>query len=253
MQIESGSRKQRMHVLTCTAYQRRGPTACTFRGRIPMRAAEDAVLDVLAEDVLQPDRVAAAIDRAIEVWLAGQTDRAVTRARLETRLTVLSREIANLTAALANGVPAGPVAEALAARDAERQHLERECAALDAVPAVTTTDRAALISELGEILSDWRKTLRTETAAARPLLRKLLSGRVTFVPEDRNGQSGYRLAGTGTIKALLPTAVQTVVRHVPESGAPHRAVSGFGQPLRLAQAVVPKVVPVRGFEPRFRG
>jgi hypothetical protein len=178
-----------------------------------MRQAEDAVLDTLADEILRPDRIEAALDRAITTWQASQVGREGKRLRLAQRAEELSREIANLTDALARGVAVTSIGEAIAARETERRRLYEELAAASAEAEWGRADRARLGKEFRAILADWRAELRADTAAARPVLRKLLPGRVRVVPAAQNGQEGFRLEGMGSVAAVLPAEVRKWYRY----------------------------------------
>ena len=114
------------------------------------------------------------------------------------------------------------MAEALAAREAERDQVREASAAEQARANASGVDRARLDRELRAILQEWRTELRADVSAARPVLAKLLPQQVSFVPVRVNGREGFRLDGVGSLEALVPTAVRNLV-------------------------------PVRGFEPRSRG
>lgn len=224
MQVET-RRGGKLHVLACSAFQRRGKTVCGFATTIPMAVAEDLILDAVASDVLQPDVVTLALERAATRLASGAADREQRRARIQSRLATLDAETANLTAAIAGGAPAGPLTEAIAERDAERQRLQLDLAAVDALPRFTEADRAALRDEMTDLLADFRNLLRANVSQGRQLLRKALAGRLTVTPETRDGAVGYRLSGEASVAGLLPARTDAV---------------------RM-------LVPVRGFEPRSRG
>jgi DNA-binding transcriptional MerR regulator len=176
-----------------------------------MRAAEEALLGEIECRLLQPDRLEAAIERAVTAWQAGRAQRREVGARLEARLKTLTAEITNLTNALATGVAVASIAEALTAREREREQVQAQLAVVRAVAEDPLTDRAQVQQELRAILADWRAELRADVQAARPALHELLHGRVRFVPEAVNGREGFRLEGEGCVTQLLPAGVRSVV------------------------------------------
>ena len=189
---------------------------------VPMQQAEEALIDAPASDLLRPDPLDATIERTVAAWQGAHADRAATVAGLGQRAKALTIEIANLTTALAHRVAVASIAEALAAREAERDQVREASAAEQARANASGVDRARLDRELRAILQEWRTELRADVSAARPVLAKLLPQQVSFVPVRVNGREGSRLDGVGSLEALVPAAVRNLV-------------------------------PVRGFEPRSRG
>jgi hypothetical protein len=94
-----------------------------------------------------------------------------------------------------------------------------ELAALDALPTLDADDRARIRGELCELLEDWRGLLTQHVAQARQILRRLLTRRVRFVPETRDGTPGYRLEAEGTLRPLLGAFVPQVVSPTGTDGA----------------------------------
>jgi hypothetical protein len=198
LQVESaGAKKGKRgkYVLVCATFERKGATHCTNRDKIPMAHADVTVLGALANDLLRPEVVYAAMDRAGDRLLARRSGDQEQRARIQQRLCGIESEIQNLTNAIANGAPAGPLVEGIAARNSERHRLHGELAVLDAVPTLTPRDREQLRGELYELMADWRGVLLAQTADARPVVRKLLAEKVRFFPEQRDGVQGWRLDG----------------------------------------------------------
>ena len=141
--------------------------------------------------------------RALDRLLARRTEGQEHRARIQTRVSELDTEIQVLASAIATGAPTGPLTDAIRVRDAERQRLRSDLAALDAVPALTRRDREELRRELDELMTEWRGVLLAHTSAARQILRKLLANKVRFIPEDWDGESGWRMEAEGTVQPLL--------------------------------------------------
>ena len=115
-----------------------------------------------------------------------------------------------LTDALAAGVAIASITEALGAREGERKHIQGELAALDIVPSLDVLDRARVRSELEALFDDWRDLLAQHVVKSRQILRKLLTKRIQFVPETRDGVRGYRLEAEGTVRPLFAEVVHSM-------------------------------------------
>jgi site-specific DNA recombinase len=227
MQIEwrkYGAR--RMHVLTCSVYQRRGPTVCAYKTMVPMRQAEEAILDVVARELLRPERLEAVLDRAIATWQTGHLDRNARRLQLEQRAATLTREMANLTDALAQGAAVTSIAEALATREAERRRVQEDLATATAEATWRPADWARFGEALATVLEQWRGELRADPITARPLLGKLLPQRVQIAAHVVDGHEGFRIEGTGSVEAVLPDEVRKLV---PVPGCHPRSATGVPQ------------------------
>jgi hypothetical protein len=105
-----------------------------------------------------------------------------------------------------NSAPPAPVIEALQREEARKAVLVREIAILKAQQAVTLEPAAiaTLKGHLQERAADVRGLLDRHPALARQGLRKILVGRLTFVPLERDGAPvGYRFTGQATLGRLL--------------------------------------------------
>jgi hypothetical protein len=104
---------------------------------------------------------------------------------------------------LAGGVALTSIAEALGTREAERSRIVAELAALNIVPSLDPLDRARIRAELEGLLENWRDLLAEHALKTRHILRKLLTKRIRFIPEKRDGVRGYLLEAEGTVRPLL--------------------------------------------------
>jgi Recombinase zinc beta ribbon domain len=95
--------KRRACYYVCTGYHLRGQHVCSNRYELPMEDTNTAVLTAVGEQVLSPDMLEAAIDRAV-VRLAmprREDDDGAERLRDEGRM--IEEQLERLTAALAEG------------------------------------------------------------------------------------------------------------------------------------------------------
>jgi hypothetical protein len=68
-----------------------------------------------------------------------------------------------------------------------------------------------LEAELRARLADWRGLLQRHPREARQILRKLLLGRLTFTPEEKDGERFYRFTGQVTLGRLLAGEILSTV------------------------------------------
>jgi hypothetical protein len=138
------------NVYGCATHRRKGPSICGNTAVIEMGTADAAVLAVV-EQALDPELLAAVVDRTAEK-LPGQAHR---RAQLKTERVSLEAEIRRLTAAIAAGGDLAPLVEALRERESRRQQVAQELKARSA-----TFDGAKLRQSLQKHTKDWRAMLR---------------------------------------------------------------------------------------------
>jgi site-specific DNA recombinase len=188
----------------CSSYHRRGTSVCTNCLTMPMETADDAVLTVL-ENGLLDQRV---LDAAVRRTADRLSRRGNATASVRRELARVDSELANLSAAIAAGGDLPALVDALRARDTERRLLAARLA------EYTTAARfvpGAVMADLQERLTDWRSLLRDETPKARVLVKQLLVGRIDMEP----GEGLYRFRGKGTLEPLL----SGIVPLVPQCGS----------------------------------
>ena len=166
-----------------------------------MVAANEALLEAVRGQILSPEVVTAAAARAAE-RIAELVDNPPDTAEIRGQLVDLDRELSHLTEALAAGGDVPSVVAAIRVRDKRRGSLRAQLTALERVAHLPTLDLTRLERDLTTRLTEWRGLLSRHTAQARQLLRKLLVGRLTFVPENRADGRYVQITGTGTLGPL---------------------------------------------------
>lgn len=113
----------------------------------------------------------------------------------------LNGELARLTTAVAEGTGASrTLAAAIRDREGQRELLESELRRLDAPapPPLVTLEREALRQ-----LDEWRGLLGQNTSRTRQLLRKVLDGRVAFIPRGDASDRWYEMTGKATLEKFF--------------------------------------------------
>ena len=185
---------------------------CTNSWSLPLPDLDAAVLAALEDDVLMPRVIDEALGQAL-AQAGQQHDTLDTRRRaVEREVQRVDRELGHLTDAIAGGKPPARLVERMRDREQQRADLLAQLEHLDgqrraARPAATPALRATITA----VLADWGTLLRGNPREARPILRRLLAGRLTLTPQDGPQGRVYEIAGTATLAGLLGTAVVDMV------------------------------------------
>jgi hypothetical protein len=113
-------------------------------------------------------------------------------------LALIETELVRLTAAIVAGGSLDTIIAAVKEREARRQALRAQLAAIDGRAVLAGTGRASLEDRARAIAADWRALLARKIPQARQIVSKLLDGRFSVVPERREGVKGFRLTGAGS-------------------------------------------------------
>ena len=194
--LEARSRsheKRRVMFYGCAGYHKRGRTVCANRLTVPMTDFDTVVLDAVERQVLSPDVLSDALDRAVE--LLGEA--AEQPPRLDEDLQRVEKELQRLTAALAAGGHLETVVKALREREALRAALMAE---RDRAERTSQLSGADLREALSRRLEDWRGLMRRHVAQSQQLLRRLIDGKLNCRPDLQRGV--YVIEGTATLSKL---------------------------------------------------
>jgi hypothetical protein len=114
----------------------------------------------------------------------------------------LEREVANLVASIAAGVPAATVAPAIKIREAEIAKLDVELRRPHTAPPNIAKLRAALTLRAAE----WKENLRAEPSVARMVLRRLIGPLTLHNPTEISPEwvEWETSLTTGLLDGILP-------------------------------------------------
>lgn len=216
--------RRRAPFYACLSYHKRGSCVCQNNTVMPMDRLDDAVLDALAEDILQPEMVEAAVQRALDRLAPGARQEEATRLRRE--LAALDRTIGNLTTAIAAGGELPSLLARLQVEEAHKRELEAQLATAEHLAAVVDVD--AIRTKLNARLIEWRTMLKQQVAQTRQMLRKLLDGPIRLTPLP-DGTS-VRLEGRATYGKLLDGLIPIASYMVSPAGS----VAGWTGPTCVA-------------------
>ena len=212
----------RQYYYVCSSYDHRGRTVCPNGLRLPMPAADDAILARITDYVLSPEIVEGAVAGALEELRPSRDSMETRRSATRAALQKLEGEQAKYVQAIAVAGDVDALARAVKDLEERRQRLNDELAGLDGASRLEKFDARQLERVMRRRLDDCRGMLRRQIPLARQVLSCLLDGRIGWTP--RRQERLYEFAGRVRFDGIL---------------------SGF--------VLTQGVVPVRGFEPRSRG
>lgn len=165
--------------------------------------ADGLILDLVETTLLYPAVLEVAATKTIE-RLSGRGRQAESkRTELVAALTAVDAELLRLTSALAAGGDFNAIVEAIAARETKKAGLLLDLRTLGQEHIEFRLDPSFVKARIAEALTEWQTTIRRHIPQARSMLTKLLRGGLTVTPEERDGVSGFRLRGEGSVQRAL--------------------------------------------------
>ena len=189
----------------CACHQNRGRTVCDNDYRARMEEADALVLNTVKERVLTPAAMDYVIDNALQRLSELRQERADLPEQIEAGLRKERRQRDNFLALVADGKAPPSVLQRIAALDASIADKERELADFAvAVEQPSELDLRRVKRTLRERLGGFDELLHGDVPLARQALRKLLAGRIEFLPErSADGARAYRLRFALVTKPLV--------------------------------------------------
>jgi hypothetical protein len=153
----------------------------------------------------------------LALWQPAHDARDQQREALRAELGRLEGEIARLTEAIVSGGDIASLVVALREREARCREVRAWLATVEA-PAPSVGTMRDLERRLRARLQNWKGVLRRQTAEARPLLGRLLEGRLTFTPHD--AERLYTFSGLASLGGLITGAVPSLAMVTPAGFEP---------------------------------
>jgi hypothetical protein len=166
--------------------------------------ADQAVLGTIEQKLFTAEVVGFTIQEALALWQPANDARDQQREALRAELRRLESEIARLTEAVVSGGDIASLITALREHEARCHKVRARLAAVEA-PAPSAGTVRDLERRLRARLKNWKGVLRRQTAEARPLLSRLLEGRLAFTPHPE--QRLYTFSGRASLGGLISGAV----------------------------------------------
>ncbi len=203
--VTSQQGRNRWPYYRCSTFSNRGAAVCGNTLRLPMKAADDAVLELFERVVLNVDVIDAAITEAVRRIHDACEVSEPRRAAILSDLARLAVEQQRYAQAIASAGDLAVLTAALREREQQRLRLQEELAAMER-PRTQVPDATQLQRALRARLGEWKALLREHAPSARTALSKLIDGRLTFWPEPEMRR--YRISGTATLGPFLEAVVQ---------------------------------------------
>lgn len=200
---QNRAHRRRGRFYGCAGFHDRGRAVCAVGALIPMADADLVLLEAVLDDLLDAALIGEAVDQALGLALGDgdrQRDQTDSRAR---EIRRLEGERDRLAEAIAAGGELSGLLAALGTREAALTRLRAE-----SVPPATRLDARGVRAELVALAAEWRQVLGTEAVHARPLLARLLQGRVSFTPTGTRDE--WVMQGRGTIAGLFTRLVAAI-------------------------------------------
>jgi recombinase-like zinc beta ribbon protein len=203
MAIRTSGGLPRRAWLECLRYRTKGQRACSNRLRVALQSTEEAILAKMERDLLRPEVLLAAVQRVLATVSPSPAALERERTRLERQALTTERELNNLGAAVAAGGQLDTLISQLKDREAALAGLRATLTRLDTQEALAQLNPAALEARLRAKLADFTGLRQRHPAAARSLLKKLLSGRLRFTPITGPDRAYYRVEWDAAFGGLL--------------------------------------------------
>ena len=126
-----------------------------------------------------------------------------TRADLAQQIADVTTKLDRLVEALMVSGVSPTLTAKLKKLETAKADLEDQLAGLDRQGQVSEIEVARLGALARSKAAEWRGLLGRHTPQARQILGKMLRDKLTFRPETRQGQQGWRFTGEGTVTILL--------------------------------------------------
>ena len=202
--------RQRVFFYGCTTYHLRGHTACTNHIEVPMEATDRAVLTALEEKVLRPDVLVETVRKAVARFQSDGANISERRHSLSEEVATVEKELTRLTEAVAQGGNLSSLIDAIKEREQRRTSLQASLSSLSGLESVKLLDERRLERDLSLHLAEqWQGLLTRHTLQARQIVRKLLVGRLRFIPYKNKGQRGYTFTGESQVGRILAGVTDT--------------------------------------------
>jgi site-specific DNA recombinase len=196
----------------CSYRRNRGSSVCANDVYESIGRVDRTVVEEIQGQILVPEVRRLALERAAEIVrsrLDGARDELDV---LNSRLSNVRTEIANLVRALECGGPPASLVERLRDRETERATLEAEIERLSSLMRVPELDVRRVDRVIAKFVEPLGEMLGKDLVAARTALRKLLAERVRFTPTaTESGERTYLVQANLTLERIVPApALHTV-------------------------------------------
>jgi len=215
----------------CAYHHGRGHTVCANDTRVRKEVLEARVIECFEATVLSPEAALYVIETAMH-RAEDQLKQNPERPReIEAELRKLTRELKNLTSAIAGGKAPKTLVATIAGHEARIETLEQERDELAQLPqGLTDLDRARLRKTMKERMGRLNDLLHDNIPRARQVLQKTLAGPLHCRPVVVDGRKTFAIEGSTHLGPLIGPEVY----------------GGLASPSGFAPYVTDVVLPIKG-------
>jgi site-specific DNA recombinase len=203
-----GKRTQ-LYYYGCSYHVTRGRTICSNDHKARMTEADETIIAMIERTVLTPNAVDYVIENALSLIEEQRRHAPELPERIKAEIAQDERQLTNFLSLIGEGRAPVAVLTHIKALEVELAAKRAQLEALR-VAAPTELDLRRTKKELREMIGRFSDVVRGDVPLARQALRKLLDGRIQFMPAKRNGQKTYDLRCQLRVAGLLPPGYKAV-------------------------------------------
>ena len=170
-----------------------GPAVCGNSLTIKTTVADETIAAEIRERLATPAKLEEAAEIMREELVAALKDIPDRESEVRDALVKVDNEIGNFVRAIASGIDASSVADALKAAEARRDELRTELAKVQATPK--PADIVLHPNAAQDMIENLTEAFNLDVCAAREALRHYV-GSITMRPMEQNGIKTYVAEGT---------------------------------------------------------
>jgi DNA invertase Pin-like site-specific DNA recombinase len=197
--VGSPGKRSVRHYYGCSYHANRGRTICDNGYLAPMEEADALVIGRMRE-VLTPDAVDFTIDAAVNMLANQRRDNADAPERLAAEQRKLRKELDRFVRLIGEGKAPERVLDEIKRRETRIAEIDHELQDF-AIEEPSEFELRRLRTTFRERLGRYDELLRADVPVARQALRKLLAGRIEFLPD--RAQGAYHLRWALVTRALV--------------------------------------------------
>ena len=177
----------------CSQHSSKGPAVCANSLSIRTTVADEVIASEIRDRLATPQKLEEAAEIMREELAAALKEIPDQEGEVRDALAKVDNEIGNFVRAIAGGIDASSVAEALKAAEAKRDELRDELAKVQATP--NPADIVLHPNAAMNLIENLTEAFTLDVPAAREALRHYL-GPITMRPTEENGVKAYVAEGT---------------------------------------------------------
>ena len=203
-----GKRTQ-LYYYGCSYHVTRGHTVCSNNHKVRMHEADAAIIEMVERTALSPVAIDYVIDRTLDLIEEQRRDAPHLPECLEADIRQDERQLANFLRAIGEGQAPESVIARIKELEAGLMVKRTRLNALSTSPPTELEVRRTK-KELRDLMGRLTDVFHSNVPLARQALRKLLDGRIQFVPVTRNERKLYDLRCQLRVSGLLPPGYKAV-------------------------------------------